>query len=143
MSFDSFATIPDLLAGLLAEQRATTEAITRLAETFAGLRTKADSATKTVIAKPTAALAEVPAEGAPTIEPTIPDSGPTTVPVPATPPRLEYKADVAPTFAKLLTAKGAPAVVALLTTFGVKKGVELAPEQLPDALAAATLALGE
>ena len=48
MSLDSFATIPDLLAGLLAEQRATTEAITRLAATLAGLRTKADGATKTV-----------------------------------------------------------------------------------------------
>ena len=55
----------------------------------------------------------------------------------------DAKVDVAPTFAKLLTAKGAPAVVALLAQFGVKKGVELAPDQLADALAAATSALAE
>ncbi len=142
MSLDSFATIPDLLAGLLAEQRATTEAITRLAESFAGLRAKADGAPKTakaVIAKSAATLAEPPAESAPAAEQTPLVSAPPAV-IPA---RLEYKADVAPTFAKLLTAKGAPAVVALLAQFGVKKGVELTPEQLPEALAAATLALGE
>ncbi len=141
MSLDSFATIPDLLAGLLAEQRATTEAITRLAETFAGLRTQVAATAKTVQAvvhPPAAAPAEAPADSAPAAEPTSPVSAPPSV-IPA---HLEYKADVAPTFAKLLTAKGAPAVVALLATFGVKKGVELAPEQLPDALAAATLALG-
>lgn len=142
MSFDRFATIPDLLAGLLAEQRATTEAITRLAETFAGLRAQAAGTSKAVkapIAKPTAAPAEASAESAPAAEQTSPVSAPAAV-IPA---HLEYKADVAPTFAKLLTAKGAPAVVALLATFGVKKGIELTPEQLPEALAAATLALGE
>ncbi|MER2552586.1 MAG: hypothetical protein ABTQ28_04895 [Thauera sp.] len=137
MSLDSFATIPDLLAGLLAEQRATTEAITRLAATLAGLRTKADGATKTVkgvITKPAAALAEAPAGEQTSLVPE---------PAAVISTRLEYKADVAPTFAKLLAAKGAPAVVALLATFGVKKGVELTAEQLPEALAAATLALGE
>ena len=142
MSLDRFTTIPDLLAGLLAEQRATTAAITRLAETLVGLRAQVAGTSHTgqaVSAKSATAPAEARAESAATAEPTPPVAAPAVV-IPA---RLDYKADVAPTFAKLLTAQGAPAVVALLATFGVKKGVELTPEQLPEALAAATLALGE
>lgn len=145
----SFDTIPDLLADVLQEQRNTNEVLTRLVETLAGLRTKVDGAAKTakaVISKASTpsteasvATSEAPAESAPAAEQTSPASEP----APGIPASLDYKVDVAPTFAKLLTAKGAPAVVALLAQFGVKKGVELAPEQLADALVAATSTLAE
>ena len=140
MSLENFAVIPDLLADILAEQRATTEAITKLMETLAGLRTKFDGAAKaakTVIATAAAPIADAPAATA------LPIEAPVAAPEPAqaSTAQLDYKADVAPTFAKLLTAKGAPAVVAVLSTFGVKKGIELAPAQLPAALASALAAL--
>lgn len=145
MSFDA---IPDLLADVLQEQRNTNEVLTRLVETLAGLRTKVDGAARTAkamiskVAAPstvTVATAEALAVASTAAE----QISPASEPAPSLPAALDYKVDVAPTFAKLLTAKGAPAVVALLARFGVKKGVELVPEQLADALAAATSALGE
>lgn len=67
-----------------------------------------------------------------------------TAPAPATPAPagdapavLTYTADVAPTMGRLLTEKGAGIVKELLATFGVKKGIELAPDQLAPALARA------
>jgi hypothetical protein len=140
MSLENFAAIPDLLADILAEQRATTEAVTKLMETLAGLRTKMDGAAKAAKAVSTKAVAPItdaPAATALTTETAIADPEST----PAASAQLDYKADVAPTFGKLLTTKGAPAVVAVLSKFGVKKGVELAPAQLADALAAARFAL--
>lgn len=136
----SFEAIPTLLADMLQEQKNTTEAITKLMETLAGLRTKFDGAAKaakTVVATAAAPIADAPAATA------LPIETPVAAPEPAraTVAQLDYKADVAPTFAKLLSAKGAPAVVAVLSTFGVKKGIELAPAQLPAALACALSAL--
>ncbi|MCX7140815.1 MAG: hypothetical protein NT123_06900 [Proteobacteria bacterium] len=136
----SFEAIPNLLADMLQEQKNTTEAITKLMETLAGLRTKFDGAAKaakTVIATAAAPTADVPAAT------TLPIEAPAAAPAAAqaSTAQLDYKADIAPTFAKLLSAKGAPAVVAVLSTFGVKKGIELAPAQLPAALASALAAL--
>ena len=131
----SFEAIPDLLADVLQEQRNTNEVLTRLVEAIAGLRVKAGgtkSATAAPIPQPVVAPVDVAAPATQTLP---------TEPAPDLPAVLDYKADVAPTFAKLLSAKGAPAVVAVLTQFGVKKGAELAPEQLADALAVATSAL--
>ena len=143
----SFEAIPDLLADVLQEQRNTNEVLTRLVEAIAGLRTKVASTKSTAPrAEPVVAAANTtvnaPAVNAPSVDvaaaatQTLP-----TEPAPDLPTVLDYKADVAPTFAKLLSAKGAPAVVAVLTQFGVKKGAELAPEQLAEALAVATSAL--
>ena len=80
---------------------------------------------------------------APAAEPAAP-AAPTEQPAPATPAPasnapavLTYTADVAPTMGRLLTEKGAGLVKELLATFGVKKGVELAPDQLVPALARA------
>jgi len=149
MSFDA---IPDLLADVLQEQRNTNEVLTRLVETLAGLRSKVDGAARTakaVISKAAAPSTEAETTGdapaeAPAVTSTVAEPiSPVFEPALGIPAPLDYKIDVAPTFAKLLTAKGAPAVVALLAQFGVKKGVELAPEQLADALAAATSALAE
>ena len=132
MSFDA---IPDLLADVLQEQRNTNEVLTRLVEAIAGLRVKAAN-TKAATAAPISEPAVAPVDLAAPATQTLPAE-----PAPDLPAALDYKADVAPTFAKLLSAKGAPAVVAVLTQFGVKKGVELTPGQLADALAAATSAL--
>ena len=135
MSFDA---IPDLLADVLQEQRNTNEVLTRLVEAIAGLRAKVASSkgaaprTEPVIAAVDALTVDVAVPATQTQA---------TEPAPDLPAVLDYKADVAPTFAKLLSAKGAPAVVAVLTQFGVKKGAELAPEQLAEALAVATSAL--
>ncbi|MCM8595153.1 hypothetical protein [Accumulibacter sp.] len=142
MSFDA---IPDLLADVLQEQRNTNELLTRLVETLAGLHTKVGGAARTAtaaISKAAAPEAEAQTVSTATHVPATALTETTTTEPPPS-PTLDYKADVAPTFARLLTAKGAPAVVALLATFGVKKGVELVPEQLADALAAATSALAE
>ena len=140
MSFDA---IPHLLADVLQEQKNTNEVLTRLIETLAGLRTKAEGAVKT--AKAGITKAATPSSETPTATPTTATAAVVAeaAPAPGIPAPLDYKADVAPSFAKLLTAKGAPAVVAVLAKFGVQKGVELAPAQLADALAAATLALAE
>ena len=139
----SFEAIPDLLADVLQEQRNTNEVLTRLVEAIAGLRTKVASTKSTAPrAEPVVAAAANTTVDAPSVDvsaaatQTLP-----TEPAPDLPTVLDYKADVAPTFAKLLSAKGAPAVVAVLTQFGVKKGAELAPEQLAEALAVATSAL--
>ena len=144
----SFEAIPDLLADVLQEQRNTNEVLTRLVEAIAGLRTKVASTKSTapraepVVAAAANTTVNAPAVNAPSVDvaaaatQTLP-----TEPAPDLPTVLDYKADVAPTFAKLLSAKGAPAVVAVLTQFGVKKGAELAPEQLAEALAVATSAL--
>lgn len=142
MSFDA---IPDLLADMLQEQRNTNEVLIRLVETLAGLRTKVDGTARTakaVIGKAAAPSTEAAVAAADETEAPAAVPAPSE-PAPGIPAPLDYKVDVAPTFAKLLTAKGAPAVVALLAQFGVKKGVELTPEQLADALAAATSALAE
>ena len=138
----SFEAIPDLLADVLQEQRNTNEVLTRLVEAIAGLRAKAASTKSTAPRAETVVAAANTTVDAPSVDvsaaatQTLP-----TEPAPDLPTVLDYKADVAPTFAKLLSAKGAPAVVAVLTQFGVKKGAELAPEQLAEALAVATSAL--
>ena len=138
----SFEAIPDLLADVLQEQRNTNEVLTRLVEAIAGLRTKAANTKGAAPRAETVVAAANTTVDAPSVDvsaaatQTLP-----TEPAPDLPTVLDYKADVAPTFAKLLSAKGAPAVVAVLTQFGVKKGAELAPEQLADALAVATSAL--
>ena len=138
MSFDA---IPDLLADVLQEQRNTNEVLTRLVEAIAGLRTKVAS-TKGATPRPEPVAAVDTTADAPSVDVSAPATQTlATEPAPDLPAVLDYKADVAPTFAKLLSAKGAPAVVAVLTQFGVKKGAELAPEQLADALAVATSAL--
>lgn len=90
----------------------------------------ASSKPDTSSSSPAAAAAQKPA----------PAAAPSPAPVAAGVPR-DYKKDVAPTMAKLLAAKGAPAVVALLATFGAKKGAELKPEQFDDVLTAANQAL--
>lgn len=124
----------NMMADLIQATAANGEAITRLAEALAGIRSKtvaAQAETEKVIAK---AKTEPAAPANPPAAPP-----PAALPVQAA---LDYKADVAPTMAKLLATKGAPAVVALLATFGVKKGVDLPADKLADALAAATSALG-
>ena len=137
----SFEAIPDLLADVLQEQRNTNEVLTRLVEAIAGLRTKVAS-TKGATPRPEPVAAAVATVDAPSVDVSAAATQPLpTEPAPDLPAVLDYKADVAPTFAKLLSAKGAPAVVAVLTQFGVKKGAELAPEQLAEALAVATSAL--
>jgi len=75
----------------------------------------------------------------PVPEPT-PPVAPTETASPATdsPAVMTYTADVAPTMGRLLTEKGAGIVKELLAKFGVKKGGELAPDQLAPALACAT-----
>ena len=50
---------------------------------------------------------------------------------------MTYSVDVASTMGQLLTEKGAGVVKELLAEFGVKKGAELAPDQLALALARA------
>ena len=138
----SFEAIPDLLADVLQEQRNTNEVLTRLVEAIAGLRAKAASTKSTAPRAETVAAAANTTVDAPTADVAAAATQPLpTEPAPDLPAVLDYKADVAPTFAKLLSAKGAPAVVAVLTQFGVKKGAELAPEQLAEALAVATSAL--
>jgi hypothetical protein len=129
----------DLFADLITEQRATTSAVTQLAEALAGIRSNvvaAKAETTKVIEKaaaPTPQKTETPAPGESSTA-----AGAAT-PVVSAP--MEYKRDVAPTMAKLLAAKGAPAVVELLATFGVKKGADLPADKLADALAAATTRL--
>lgn len=134
----TFEAIPDLLANILAEQKNTNEVLTRLVEAIAAIKAPAAAAkaeSKKAIAKaaePTAetmsaAIAEPPAAS--------------TAPTPAAPAALEYKKDVGPTFAKLLTDKGPTVVVDVLSRFGVKKGCELPVDQLIPALAAAQAAL--
>ena len=139
----SFEAIPDLLADVLQEQRNTNEVLTRLVEAIAGLRTKVASTKSTAPrAEPVVAAAANTTVDAPSVD--VAAAATQMLPTELTPDLpavLDYKADVAPTFAKLLSAKGAPAVVAVLTQFGVKKGAELAPEQLAEALAVATSAL--
>ena len=139
MSFDA---IPDLLADVLQEQRNTNEVLTRLVEAIAGLRTKgAAPRAETVVATANTTV-DALSVNAPSVDVAAAATQMLpTEPAPDLPTALDYKADVAPTFAKLLSAKGAPAVVAVLTQFGVKKGAELAPEQLAEALAVATSAL--
>lgn len=137
----SFEAIPDLLADVLQEQRNTNEVLTRLVEAIAGLRTKVASTKSTAPRAETVAAVDTTVD-APSVDVSAAATQMLpTEPAPDLPAVLDYKADVAPTFAKLLSAKGAPAVVAVLTQFGVKKGAELAPEQLADALAVATSAL--
>ena len=141
----SFEAIPDLLADVLQEQRNTNEVLTRLVEAIAGLRTKVAS-TKGATPRPEPVAAVDTTVDTTVDAPSVDVSAAATQPLPTElapdlPAVLYYKAAVAPTFAKLLSAKGAPAVVAVLTQFGVKKGAELAPEQLAEALAVATSAL--
>lgn len=131
----TFEAIPDLLADILQEQKNTNEVLTRLLEAFAGLRAPAAAAkaeTKKAIAK---AAEAIPDTAAAEVTATAPASPP------AAPDPLEYKKDLGPTFAKLLTDKGPMVVVEVLSRFGVKKGCELPVEQLQPALAAAQAAL--
>jgi hypothetical protein len=134
------AQLMDMQANILAAINSNTEAVTRLAEALAGIRSNvvaAKAETTKVIEKaaaPTPQKTETPAH---TGESSTAAGAAT--PVVSTP--MEYKRDVAPTMAKLLAAKGAPAVVELLATFGVKKGADLPADKLADALAAATTQL--
>ncbi len=130
----------DLFADLITEQRATTKAVTQLAEALAGIRSNvvaAKAETTKVIEKaaaPTPQKTETPANTGEGTTVAVATTSAVSAP-------MEYKRDVAPTMAKLLAAKGAPAVVELLATFGVKKGADLPADKLADALATATTRL--
>jgi len=142
----SFEAIPHLLADILQEQKNTNEAVIRLAEAIAGIRAKIEAPTVAAKAAATKAIAKAatPApETPPVVAPVadVPATAPAPTPTPEASAPLEYKKDVAPTLAKLLSAKGAPAIVELLSKFSVSKGVDLQAAQLPDALAAAQAAL--
>jgi len=140
----TFEAIPHLLADILQEQKNTNDAIIRLAEAIAGVRAKIEAPTVAAKAAATQAIAKA-ATPAPEIPPAVAPAANVPAAAPASTPEspapLDYKKDVAPTFAKLLSAKGAPAIVELLSKFSVKKGVDLQTAQLPEALAAAQAAL--
>jgi hypothetical protein len=132
------AQLCDLIADLINEQKATTAAVTQLAESLAGIRTQAKAAkteTDKAIDK-----AKEPAAPAPCVAHAV-ESAKDEAATPGAHAPMDYKRDVAPTMAKLLADKGAPAVVALLSQFGVKKGAELPADKLAAALAAAKSAL--
>ncbi len=83
-----------------------------------------------------AALAQAPAP-IPVAEPAPPAAPESLAPAADAPAAMAYTADVAPTMGRLLTEKGPGVVKTLLAQFGVKKGGELAPDQLAPALAKA------
>ncbi len=126
------AQLCDLIADLITEQKATTSAVIQLAEALAGIRTQVTAAK----VETTKAIDKAKEPVAPCVGHAVESAQAEA----ATP--LDYKKDVAPTMAKLLATKGAPTVVALLATFGVKKGADLPTDKLGDALAAANQALG-
>lgn len=128
----------ELLANILDAIERNTVATIAFGEALAGVRNQVTAAkveTTKAIEKAASQKTETPADAGEKHQ-TV--AGATT-PVVSAP--LEYKRDVAPTMARLLAAKGAPAVVSLLAGFGVKKGADLPADKLADALAAANLAL--
>ncbi len=97
------------------------------AETRAEVRQ--EKVTAPVKAKPLAPAADKQPEPAAPAEVAAPASAAATA--------MTYTVDVASTMGQLLTEKGAGVVKELLSQFGVKKGAELAPDQLAPALARA------
>jgi hypothetical protein len=115
----------DMLARILAQLESNQSSIIAMAEALAGVRAA-------TVAKVEAGKAIDKAK-----EPAAP--APSEAPAPASAPTT-YE-DIRPVFSKLLAAKGAPVVVKILASFGVKKGQDLPTDKLADALAAATSAL--
>ena len=121
----TFEAIPDLLANILAEQQRTTEAVTKLAEAIAGIKTKPapvprETKEPKAEAKPAESVTEV---AEPVTEP--PKAGIVTDPA-AT---LKVAQD-------LLMGMPRPDAVAILGKFGVKRLTELDASKYAEVIAA-------